>query len=180
MAKKNVKNHSKIKHVILAILIALVFVFFIAYAIQSVYPAPKYEDYCQNRPLRVIETESQCTQEGGYWVIYDESGKVTPGGPQAYCDFSTYYTECQKEYDQVREPYERNVFFANILFGIIAVIFSFFLVVETVSNGFMAGGTIMIIYGTIRYWGDLSAILRTIFLGIALAILIWLGYKKLK
>ena len=87
---------------------------------------------------------------------------------------------CRQEYDSAREIYERNVFFANLLLGILAVIASLFLMVEAVSTGFMGGGSIMLVYGTIRYWGNLSDILRTFFLGIALFILIYLGYKKLK
>jgi hypothetical protein len=44
----------------------------------------------------------------------------------------------------------------------------------------MGGAVLLIIYGTIRYWGSLSDVWRTIMLGLALVILVWIGYKKLK
>ena len=51
---------------------------------------------------------------------------------------------------------------------------------ETVSSGIMGGGVLTIIYGTLRYWGEMSDIIRWILLGVVLALLIWIGYKKVK
>ncbi|MBT3643132.1 hypothetical protein HN604_03130 [archaeon] len=175
--KKEIKKHSRAKHLILTILIALVLVFFIAYAIQSIYPGPEYEDYCGERGNGIIyDDQTNCIDNGGQWSDYNTKPFPEPE-PTGYCDMD--FT-CRQEYDSAREIYERNVFFANLLLGILAVIASLFLMVEAVSTGFMGGGSIMLVYGTIRYWGNLSDILRTFFLGIALFILIYLGYKKLK
>jgi len=44
----------------------------------------------------------------------------------------------------------------------------------------LGGGVLTIIYGTIAYWSELADWARFIILGITLAILIWIGYKKLK
>ena len=51
---------------------------------------------------------------------------------------------------------------------------------ESVSTGIMGGGALIIIYGILRYWGDASDALRFIILGIVLAVLVWIGYKKLE
>ncbi len=170
-------RHSKAKHVILMILIALVFVFFVAYAIESVYPSPEYSDFC-SVDRTFVDNQADCEIDGGKWTD-DYRGKPVPveNGETGWCDID--YT-CRAEYEEVKDVYERNVFLANLVFGIIAVVLSLFLAVEAVSTGFMAGGTIMIVYGTLRYWGNLSPVLRTLFLGVALWVLIYLGYKKLK
>jgi len=87
---------------------------------------------------------------------------------------------CQKEYNSVRELYERNVFFANLIIGILVFIIAFFLGIEAVSSGLMGGAVMLIIYGSMRYWGELSDVWRTFMLGVALSGLIFLGYKKLQ
>jgi len=175
--KKAVQKHSKAKHLILTGLIALTLVFFVAYAIQSIYPGPEYEDFCGEREYGIIyDNQATCESNGGLWQDYQTKPFPEPE-ESGWCDIN--YT-CNKEYQDVKDLYERNVFFLNLFFGIVAVILSFFLTVEVVSIGFMGGGSIMLVYGTIRYWGNLSDIWRTAFLGIALFILIYLGYKKLK
>ncbi|MCR4323568.1 MAG: hypothetical protein NUV37_01195 [Nanoarchaeota archaeon] len=168
-------KHSKTKQTILAIAIALIAVFFIAYAIQSFYPSPKYEDYCGkfDRPIE-ITNEVQCLELEGTWIPYAEK---VPDGREGYCDF---YTMCNEEYNSAKEPYEFHVFIINLFLGLIILILAFFLSVEAISTGFMGGGAILMIYGTIRYWSELSDVLRTIFLGIALFTLVFFGYKKLK
>jgi len=178
MAKKKVtQKHSKARHLILTGLIALTLVFFVAYAIQSIYPGPEYEDFCGEREYGTIyDDQISCETNGGYWQTYPNKPLPEPESV-GWCDIDY---ECNKEYKEVKDLYERNVFFLNLFFGILAVILSFFLTVEAVSIGFMGGGSIMLVYGTIRYWGNLSDIWRTFFLGIALFILIYLGYKKLK
>ncbi|MBU2263298.1 hypothetical protein KJ750_01400, partial [Patescibacteria group bacterium] len=51
---------------------------------------------------------------------------------------------------------------------------------EAVALGFSFGGILSLIIGTIRYWSGMDDYLRFIILGVALAILIWMGIKKLK
>ncbi len=171
------KKSSSIKVIILSIAIALISVFFFTYAIQSVYPAPEYEEYCEDIKTLVdtINTQEKCEAIGGKWTNYKEVS-IDFDRPNGYCDKD--FT-CRGEFDNARDIYERNVFFVNMIIGISVFIVGFFLAIEAVSSGLMGGGVIMIFYGTIRYWGNLSDIWRTLILGISLAILIWLGYKKL-
>ena len=177
-----IKKSSLAKITILSIAIALISVFFFSYAIQSIYPSPEYDDYCakDNHKLE-INTTAECEAIGGRWDAYREDAyrdialqKIDL--PNGYCDRD--FT-CRTEYEEVKNIYERNVFFANIIIGISVFIIGFFLTMEAVSSGLMGGGVIMTFYGTIRYWGNLSDIWRTFILGISLIILIWLGYKKL-
>lgn len=168
-------SHS-IKHIILGIAIALVLVFFVAYAVQAVYAGPEYEDFCEERlTIKAIESAAECEGVGGKWT--DNGVREVDLKVSGWCDVDF---SCRIEYDGARDVYERNVFFINVIVGLIVIVVSFFLVVEAVSSGLMGGGVIMIVYGTIRYWGGLSDVLRTIMLGVALAVLVFVGYKKLR
>jgi len=175
-----VKKRSWVKHSILTISIALVLVFFVAYAIESIYPSPKWEDYCGDRDKgsgsKTYLNQSSCEANGGRWNPYIGRPSL-PSGETGFCD--AHYT-CQKEYDNDKEIYERNIFFVNLVFGLIILGVSFMLAVEVVSNGLMSAGAILIVYGTLRNWSNLSSVWRTIMLGFALFVLIWIGYKKLK
>lgn len=166
---------TKMKHIIFGIAIAFISVFFFAYAIQAVYPGPEYEDYCEERPAVVIESAEECEGIGGKWTDYerDSLNMEIPG--RCDRDFT-----CRKDYDDVRDAYERNVFFANLIIGIAVLIGAFFLAVEAVSTGLMGGAVLLIVYATMRYWGHLSDIWRTVVLGFSLALLIAFSYKKLK
>lgn len=162
---------SRAKLVIFSVAVAFIAVFFFAYAVQAVYPAPQYNDFCGDYSYGKVISEASCIDEGGRWEAYDNA--EVPG----YCNYDYY---CSKDYEEARKPYERNVFFANIIIGFVLLVGAFFLGVEAVSTGLMGGAVMLIFYGTVRYWGELSDIWRTVVLGLALAVLIWLGYKKIK
>ena len=195
------------KHVLLAIAIAIVFVFFVGFGIASFYKAPKYEDFCVQREFKEALTKDKCEADNGKWVSYegydrgipkpaiagnqllctkfDEKGKnvtlncetidqITQSG---YCDLDFY---CREDFDKTREKYNRNVFIVATGIGIIILIVGFALKMASVSAGLMGGGVLTILYGIIRYWTDLPDYGRFIILGIILAILIWLGYKRIK
>ena len=171
------------KQIILAIAIAVLFVMFIAYAIETIYPSPKYDDYCDEfKTAEFIDNAERCEEVNGKWVYYGKErpdpikidGEIEVTG---YCNRDFY---CDQEHDSASEVYNRNIFFTTLIIGTITIVIAVLLSMEAVSAGFMGGGVILIIYGTIRYWGALSDILRTIMLGVALAVLVWIGYKKLK
>jgi len=170
---------TKSKAVIFSIAIAFVSVFFFAYAVQAFYPAPLYEDFCGDFRDKIIQTESTCVDAGGKWTVY--SGGDMPMESQVksegWCEVDYV---CRGEYEETRKPYERNVFFANLGIGIVLFVVAFFLGLEAVSSGLMGGAVMLIVYGSIRYWGELSDVWRTLMLGVALSVLIWLGYKKLR
>ena len=179
---------SNLKRTILGISVAIILVLFIGYGINTFYPAPEYEDICEEKFTRPIpiakenvescdlifkanqQFEDACMQRDAV-VRYetDENG----------CQVATECDMCNKEYRDTREIYNRNVFFMAVIAGLIAVILGgAVLHLESVSSGIMGGGVLSIIYGTLRYWGDLADVGRFIILGIVLAVLIWIGYKK--
>jgi hypothetical protein len=180
---------SKFRQVFLAIAIAVVFAFFIGFGIEAFYESPKYEDYCEDtfyekpypRPVAEESTECkyiepsdelklECKDKGDISANYDEEG----------CIESYYCETCSKEFRDVSEVYNRNVFIIATIFGIIALVAGILLKITSVSSGLMGGGILTIVYGIIRYWSGLQNYGRFAVMAIALVILIWLGYKKLK
>ena len=195
---------SKFKHVILAVGIAIVSVLFISFGISTFYTTPQYGDFCGEREKFVdVITQQDCDELGGKWnprdiarplpliennqllctKISEKDDAVTLNCQsqeqiknQGYCDRDFY---CRQQFDDTREIYNRNVFIVATGIGIIILIVGFALKLASVSSGLMGGGILTIIYGTIRYWSDLPDFGRFIILGLTLAILIWLGYKKI-
>ena len=198
----------KFKHIILAVAIAIVFAFFVGFGIAAFYPMPKYDDFCKEKVPVNIQTKETCEAEEGKWTVTSLDRSVPekvgrPVGPneflcnkidekgsnitfncqtieqveqQGYCDLFYY---CSQEFNKVNEKYNRNVFIIATGIGIIALIVGVALKLASVSAGLMGGGILAIIYGTVRYWSDLPDYVRFIILGITLAILIWLGYKRI-
>ncbi|MCH8003375.1 MAG: hypothetical protein IH934_01990 [Nanoarchaeota archaeon] len=195
---------SKFKYILLAVAIAIVFVFFVGFGVASFYKTPKYEDFCGEREKFIDAiTKQKCDELGGKWnsrevarpleridtnqllctKVSEKNDAVTLNcqtqeqiDNQGYCDRDFF---CRGEFDDVREVYNRNVFIVATGIGIIALIAGFALKLASVSSGIMGGGILTIIYGTIRYWSDLPDFGRFIILGITLIILIWMGYKKI-
>ena len=165
---------TKIKAVILSIVIAVVLSAFVIYLTESIYPSPKWEDYCGNvrgptKPVyddkgQYLENESQCIENDGTWR-------------NGYCD---YQYECQQAFNKVDEKHKLVVFVVAAITGLIAVSLGIILALPSVSSGLMIGGGFLMIYGSGQYWQNLTNWLRAIILGIVLLVLIWLAYKKLK
>jgi len=186
----------KIKETILGISIAIIFVFFVVFGIKAFYKEPKFEDLCKRGvfidytsdkygpyPARFKEpNENVCAKsnleydkfrkncaEKSLDVIfeYDEKG----------CQIVKECTSCNKNFDNSKNIYFRNVFIISGIVGIIVIIIGAILKITSVSTGLFGGGVLTIIYGTVNYWSELADWARFIILGIALAVLIYLGYK---
>lgn len=156
---------------------------FITYLVDVIYQSPEFTDFCpESQVNRAIETETACLEIGGQWNENIDAKITTPQVtvpvPAGYCD-ATY--TCSKQYEDVMKVYNRNVFVVFIIAGILLLIGSVFLQgVEAVSLGLSFGGVLALIIGSTRYWSDMDDILRVILLGIALAGLIFVAYKKFK
>ncbi|MGM5482545.1 MAG: hypothetical protein ACQESF_03720, partial [Nanobdellota archaeon] len=197
---KMTKMASKVKLVLLSVAIAIIFVLFVGYGISTFYKIPKYDDFCESQN-KVIESKETCEEMGGKWTpsttkprvqdnnlqcqkISEEGDNLTltcnslEAKDSGWCDSDF---KCRKEYNEAKNAYNKNVFLLAALIGLIGlVIGGIFLKVETVGIGIMGGSILTIIYGVIRYWGEAPDILRFSILGVVLASLIWIGYKKIK
>ena len=194
----------KIKETILGIAIAVIFVFFVAFGIKAFYKEPKYEDFCkpgvpidfvsgkggyygsgyvEPYPARIKDPEqSVCAKTN---LDYDKFRKacaekntdVIYQYDDKGCQVAKECTSCNVDYNKGRNIYFRNVFIISGIVGIIAIIIGAVLQLTSVSAGLFGGGVLTIIYGAITYWSELADWARFIILGIALVVLIFLGYK---
>ncbi len=188
MANKNLLKWA------LIIGIVIVLNLFFYFATKLVYDEPKYENFCQTSQVN-IQPEGQvaCVKAGGAWNAnpnekvpvpapvspsVDINGQAKPVIASGYCD--VYFT-CQKNFNTARDLYNRNVFLVLVGLGIISIVIGLLLAANVViSTGLSYGGILSFIIGTIRYWSAMDDYLRVIVLGLVLAILIWLGWKKFK
>lgn len=83
-------------------------------------------------------------------------------------------------YDEVYDAYNEKASILMLIVGAIVLIIALALKKDAVSAGLAFGGILDLFVGTVRYWEDIHNYLRFIILAIVLAILIWIGYKKLK
>ena len=178
----------KFKEVLISIAIAIVFMLFIIYGLNTFYAEPEYTDYCtaaypdnihpkQTNVSLCIQIEEQnieaidkCNREKGQpRYTYDENG----------CQILKECDMCSVEYNARMEAHNKAIFIIANIIGLAAIIAGIILTVKSISAGLIGGGILTIFYGTIRYWGNLEDYARFIILGIVLGVLIWIGYKKL-
>lgn len=185
----------KIKEAILGLSIAIVFILFVAFGIQAFYKSPMYENFCKasmDAPYRpymdTLPVDSNKTACNAIYLknrdyeksCIDRKGMVVYDTDEKGCTFAKECSLCRKEYDDSTDVYNRNVFIISSIVGLLAALAGAMLKLTSVSSGLLGGGVLTIIYGTIAYWSELADWARFIILGITLAILIWIGYKKLK
>ena len=178
---------SRIKEIILALAIVVVLNLFFNYGVSTFYKSPDYEKFCPvELNQKAYVDQPSCEAVSGRWFESNESQKYyrgevpIPMEPQTdqkgWCDATA---KCRADYDSVRNVYNRNVFVVLVILGLISLALGFLVIdVGAVANGFLGGGLVSLIIGTIRYWSDMNDYLRFTVLGLALALLIFLGYKK--
>lgn len=151
---------------------------FLNYLISLVYTEPKYDDFCkQEQVVSAVETQDACLAVGGQWNANELNYQTEPA-KKGYCD--VYFT-CSKKYDEVYSSYNRNVFVALVVAGVLMLAASFALVFNFIlSAAFSSAGILSIIIASMRYWQDADNLLRVIILFLALLALIYFAVRKFK
>lgn len=169
------------KEIIIAVTITIIFALFVGYGIEVFNPSTKYDDFCP-KDVYNIDNQEACLNAGGEWGIegtmeYPRPVKLDQGEEiQPYC----YAPQrCYDQFETATTKHNKIVFIVAVIIGILSIIAGIILKKDPVSTGILGGGVLTIIYGTIRYWQYANNILKFVLLGIVLAILIWIGYKKL-
>lgn len=167
----------KIKDIILGIAIIILTVFVTFYGINTLFPSPEYEDFCNEfKTTEVIDTVERCEEIGGKWnsdivprpVV--EEGKVVEG----YCDRD--YT-CRQDYEDARKVRAQKVFFVALPIGILIILLGAFKFgLETVGAGLMGGGVGTLIYGSGAFWPYTQDWIRFLLSLVGLVALIWFTY----
>ena len=183
----------KVKEIAMVVALALLSAFFVGLLVDALYVEPKYDDFCKNsaRPyfekpypqnpeqcplynLTAQEREqiAQCQDDKGF----PEFNTDERGCQQDYksCNF------CQRDYDQALQIYNRNVFYIVTPLGLLAIIVGLFISLEVVGSGAMFGGILLMAYGTMRYFSNMSKLMRVAVIGIELLLLVIISIKKLR
>jgi len=171
----------------LAIGIAVIFAVFVSYALYVIYEPPKDYSYGSNACYKIYNCEQQiidCQRQFNYSDYQDCYLNVTQSTQYKTCQ--ELYSKCNEEF-QKKTPqyiYSRNSFYILIAIGIIAIITGILLTgLEGIGSGLMGGGILVVLWSlfyTYQYWSILNKYIKLIALGVVLAILIYLGYKKLE
>jgi len=164
----------KIKNLLIGIAIVVLTALVVGYGIETFYPTPDMEKYCDySKPYQEINDSAQCEAAGGQWnPTYGP--KTVPATPLGYCDM--YYT-CNQNYQDKMKIYSRNIFVITTILGILLIVLGAVLFnLEAVGAGIMGGGIVVIIYGAMRYWPNANNMFRFIISVIGLIIVIFLGY----
>lgn len=167
----------------LTIGIAIVLNLFFAVGIETITPAPEYNDFCEQRQVQEIyDNETSCVEAGGQWNP-ELSKPVSVGSTrnqaaEGYCNVN--FT-CSMQYENAREQYAQNVFVALIILGALAMLVGYFLRVSpAVSAGLSYGGVLTFIIASMRYWDAAGDVVRLAIVGLALVALIVIGVQKFK
>jgi ABC-type multidrug transport system permease subunit len=176
-------KNSVARSIILGLVIAVVFLLFSVYGTKLIFKEIEYSDFCDdyfyeqprtvykncsyNESLNSLRQECYRNKENAV-SIYDAEG----------CEVGIRCDPCQREFEDAQENRSKSMFIITLIFSLIVIAISAFLIpVESVSGGLMFGSLMFIIYGTGSYWRYMDDWLRFIVLGAALGALIFIGYK---
>jgi len=172
--------------------IAILLPLFLGLFIDAVFTEPQYNDFCKNNygygptiPAQKApgSNEPNCTAVNNYNSPQYQQCINDGGQPQfnysTGCEVFEKCDYCNKAYQDASASYNRTVFFILAPIGLIIVILGIYLVVEYLGAGLMFAGLITMSYATIRYFSNLSKVLRALVILIELLIIMWIAYKKI-
>ena len=169
------KQKASIKEALITIAIAILLTMFIFYGISTFYPRPEWEDMCKD--VGAAMNQEECESANGEWSYEERAPRPVKLEGE---EFEPGYCKCSI-YEDANETRSRTVFIVALILGLIAVLLGTVVIkLPSVASGALSGGILTVIFGTMEYWGHMPDFARFLALGIALAILIIIAYKKLK
>ncbi len=176
------QTQSKVLKWSLIIGIVIVLNLFFNYALSLLYKEPDFNDYFpQSQVVQQITSKEECLKVGGQWnenTVRNIDGQpiLLKGTVEGYCDPN--FTK-QQEFSKAQKAYDRNVFVTLVLLGAICVVIGNFLKTNLVVGVALSlSGVLSFIIASMRYWGSANDLIKVAILGVALAILVWLAFKK--
>ena len=177
-----------LKKIALTAGITILFALFIGFMIDAIYQTPKYENYCSQfnhpQPIAKQGIEVQCNTTYDNTAIsnecYKQRGEMRYEYDTNNCPKRMHCDLCSADFNKAMDKYNLKLFYLTALIGIIAIIIGLFmsLSIEAIASGLIFGGIITLIQGTIRVFGTLGRYTKPLILGIELAIILLIAYKK--
>ncbi len=191
------------KKAAIGIVIFILTVTFIYYAnalinerIRNEYKEVQVYSPAKPEVLTSCEKYNPSTYRGGYGgpneVSTPDASKYEEcSTSEAYLEAKSQYQQDWDEYDKVvkensdkrkasEDSYKKRSFITILVMSIIAIIAGVLVMkVGAVSFGLIGAGLVTLAYVMIRYFYDIDKPVKTIIVGLALVILIWLAYAKL-
>lgn len=167
--------------------IAVLFAILIGLGIDAFYTSPKYENFCNNSgeyygyPEKILATQNCSVNYSQYNEMIADCS--TRGGFIDYkynsqgCSIPDKCNMCGKEFQDVQNVYNRNVFYIAFAIGIAAIIAGL-IITEILGAGLMFGGILTAVYGIMRYFSELGKIARFLVVLFGFLVLIFVGRKK--
>lgn len=159
---------------------------FLGFFVDAIYAEPKYEDYCKNQlytdykqPLNNVNCSDYYSTPQARECLNGQ-GQPVPRYDANNCPVYESCDYCQKDFNTTRGLYNRNVFFILAPIGLAIVILGIYFTVDYIGAGLMFGGLATMFYATVRYFSDMSKLLRALVLLFELIVIIYIGYKKIE
>ena len=163
--------------------IAVLLPLFVGLFIDAVYSEPKYETYCNSsKYAQPIREPANCSYD--YYNTPEYNSCINQGGNPVFnysagCPVLESCDMCSKEFNGSQQVYNRNVFFILAPLGLLIVILGIYFIVDYIGAGLIFGGLITMFYATVRYFSDLSKVIRALVVLVELVVIIWIAYKKI-
>ncbi len=176
-----------VKKIAMILAITVLLPLFVGLFTDAVYEQPKYEDYCNNSyydyPKASPATPVVCPEVYASAEVQkcnNEKGMPEFSYDSNNCQVFKSCNYCNVGYTDASQKYNRNIFFVLLPVGLIVVILGLYLLVDYLGAGLMFAGLIIMFYATMRYFSDMSKVLRALVILIELLVIMWIGYKKIE
>jgi len=168
--------------------IVSVTVIFLHYGMNLLYPAPEYDDFCENRAAQPADdlTKNQCEAIGGNWENNRTNRPVPvgerPGSSTAsstatttsgYCDRDH---DCRKTYQAAQDVHDRTGFAIMVSIGMLIALVGFYGGGSVLFVSLGAAGTITLLTAVARFWSQAGGWLQFGVLGLVLVVFLLTAY----
>ena len=156
--------------------IAIILFLVVVLGVETFYPSPEYEDFCEyDYEDFVGVNESRCQEMGGEWLPnMDSSEQPKIIAPETRCDSSKYSRDCYDVVKEANDPHSKGLFFIVNILGIIFIIVSLFLMtMPNISSGVAFSGIALFVYGFIRGWSGTEDVWKFLTGVVIAGLLIW-------
>ena len=177
---------ANVKKIGVVVIIAVLFALFSFSLVDLVNENPDYVDYCDEfeGPRKIVSDVENCPAftepsnnerdscRGFISYTYDGNG----------CAIDWECNSCKGEYDVARKEHKLIGFIITSILGVVAILVGLYSkskneIVEWILSGFLIGGILSILFGTVSYFGDMGRFVKPIILIIEMALIILIALK---